>query len=125
MRKAAVIGVVLLILIIWGNAVLHLFLEAMEVVLETLELITERVLEALFAVTPHEAQAVTAWLGLTALIVLLASAYRKLAAWLRLMRIKAPAWWAVQKARVWEMRSSIGWSFGILAMVILLVLIYF
>lgn len=124
MKKAVIIGVVLLILVFWGSAILPWLVEALEIFLETLELITERVLEALLALSPYQAQATTAWLGFGLAVFLLVIGYRKLSAWWRRMQARLPAWLEEEKARLAAMRYSLGWTLGLILIVGLLVLIY-
>jgi hypothetical protein len=124
MKKAILIVLALLVLVFLGEAVLDLLAEGLEIVLETLELVTERLLEAVLALTPYEAQAVTAWLGFGAFALLLVFGLKKLARWWQRMRITAPAWWEEEKARLMAMRSSLGWPLVLIGLLVLLILVY-
>ena len=92
--------------------------------LETLELVTETVLEALLALTPYEAQMVTAWLGLGLFVLMLIIALKKLVALTQTFRTKGPIWWQEEKARLKAMTSSIGWPLGVAGLVFIIALLY-
>jgi hypothetical protein len=124
MKKAAVIALLLLILVFWGEAVFELLLHAVEIVLEVLELLMDELLEGVLHLAPHDAQAVTAWLGFGVFSLLLYFGFRKLRrGWVR-MKLATPAWWEEEKARLAAMKSSLGWPAVLIALVLLLVLIY-
>src|SRR5690554_991923 len=100
MKKAGLIAVGLLAAVFWGDVLLDAFVTAVELLLETVELITEHALEALLALTPYEAQAVTAWLGLGILIVVLFFAFKKLNLVYQRAKSFFPVWWQAQRERV-------------------------
>lgn len=123
MKKAVVIGFAFLVLVFWGDVVLHLLLEGLELTLETLELITERFLELLLVLTPYQAQAITAWLGFALLLLLLFVAYRKLTAWGGRIRLKLPLWREQAQSFLLPLHSSLGWPLGLILLFALLLLI--
>jgi hypothetical protein len=124
MKKALFIGIGLLILAFWGDAILGLLEHLVEIILETLELLVDHFLESVLKLAPREAQMVTAWLGFGLFTLILVLVLKKLARVLQRFRIKAPAWWEEEKVRLRAMRSSMGWPLGLIAMVVILVLLY-
>lgn len=120
-----VIGVVLPILIFWGSAVLELLLHAVELILETLELITERVLEFLLVLSPYQAQAATAWIGFALLMAILFFGYRKLKSWWERTRPKFLSWRDEEIARFAPLRPLLGWPLGVAVLAVLILLIVF
>jgi hypothetical protein len=124
MKKPIIIGAGLLILVFWGDVVLEWVGEILVILLETLELLTEELLEAMLALTPYQAQAVTAWLGFGVFSLLLVVVLRKLVGLAQRFRITGPVWWQEEKVRLRAMYSSIGWPLGVLGLVLILVLIY-
>jgi hypothetical protein len=124
MKKALFIGIGLLILAFWGDAILGLLEHLVEIILETLELLVDHFLESVLKLAPREAQMVTAWLGFGLFTLILVLVLKKLARVLQRFRIQAPAWWEEEKVRLRAMRSSMGWPLGLIAMVVILVLLY-
>ncbi|MGX2039666.1 hypothetical protein ACWJKU_05960 [Methylocaldum sp. MU1018] len=124
MKKAVVVGAGLLVLILWGDVLLHLLITAIELVLETIELVTEHVLEALLEVTPYEAQAITAWLGFGLLILFLVLGFKKLNKIVQQAKSTVPTWWQGQKERVHLNRTALGWQIALTGMVLMLLLLY-
>jgi hypothetical protein len=124
MKKALFISIGLLILVFWGDAVLSVLVHLVEIVLETLELLVDHFLEGVLKLEPHEAQAVTAWLGFGLFVLILVLGLKKLMAVTQRLRITAPAWWEEEKVRLRAMRSSMGWPLALIAMVVLLILLY-
>ncbi|MGZ8247706.1 hypothetical protein, partial [Methylomagnum sp.] len=100
MKKAGLIGVGLLILLIWGDMLLGLLLHGVELVLETLELLTEMFLETVFSVELYRAQAVTAWLGLGLFVLLMVFVVKRLIRRVRHWKATLPAWWRETKAEL-------------------------
>jgi hypothetical protein len=125
MKKAGLIAGGLLAVIFWGDVLLDAFVTAVELLLETIELVTEHALEALLALTPYEAQAVTAWLGLGILIVILFFVFKRLN--LAYQRAKSffPVWWQTQKERVQVSWTGIAWQIALTGMALMLLLLYF
>lgn len=123
MKKAIFIGVGLLVLVLWWDVVLELLADLLELTLETLGLITERALEAVLALTPYEAKAVAAWLGLGLFVLLVIVVLRKIAAVTQRLQVTAPVWWEEEKVRLRAMRSSLGWP--LVLIVLLTALIFF
>lgn len=124
MKKAIFVALALLTLVFWGESVLELLAEGLEIVLETLELLMERFLEAVLSLTPHEAQVVTAWLGFGIFALLLIFGLRKLTRWWEDLNVNPPAWWGEEKERLAAMRSSLGWPLVLIVLVALLILVY-
>jgi hypothetical protein len=124
MKKALFIGIGLLILAFWGDAILGLLEHLVEIILETLELLVDHFLESVLKLAPREAQMVTAWLGFGLFTLILVLVLKKLARVLQRFRIQAPAWWEEERVRLRAMRSSMGWPLGLIAMVVILVLLY-
>lgn len=75
-KHAALVGG-LGILILFPDVVFHLLFEVLHIVIGTLELSLEHALHSALPVSRHTAQMLTAWIGLTLLIVLLAWLYRR------------------------------------------------
>ena len=121
MKKAIIAVGVLGVLIFWGDTVLEGLVHLLEIFLETLELITERLLEGLLALTPHEAQAVTAWVGFGVLVFVLITGVRKLTSWGQRLRGRARLWWEEEKPRLAARGSSIGWPLGVALLLLLVV----
>jgi len=124
MKKAGVIGAGVLAAIVWADVLLHVLITAVELLLETLELVVEHLLEALLALTPYEAQAVTAWLGFGALMFFLVVGVKKLNKAFQHAQTAVPAWWQEQKDRVRISLPGIGWQIALTGMVLMLLLLY-
>ncbi|HYE37441.1 hypothetical protein [Methylocaldum sp.] len=124
MKKAVVIGAGLLVLILWGDVLLHLLITAIELVLETMELVAEHLLEALLELTPYEAQAVTAWLGFGLLMLFLLFGFKKVNNFVQRAKLTAPVWWQDQKGHFRINWDSIGWQIALTGMALMLLLLY-
>jgi hypothetical protein len=124
MKKAGMIAAGLLAAIFWGDVLLDFFVTAVELLLETIELVTEHVLEALLALTPYEAQAVTAWLGFGILMVALFFAFKRLSLVYQRAKSVFPVWWQAQKERVQVSWTGIAWQTALTGMVLMLLLLY-
>lgn len=124
MKKATLIVLAFLVLVFWGEAVLNLLAEGLEIVLETLELLTERFLEAVLALTPYEAQAATAWLGFGTAALLLVYGLKKLMRGWQRLRIATPDWWKEERMRLRTMRPALGWPLVLVVLLVLLILVY-
>jgi hypothetical protein len=124
MKKALFIGIGLLILIFWGDAVLSLLVHLIEIILETLELLVDHFLEGVLKLEPHEAQVATAWLGFGLFVLILVLGLKKLMTVTQRLRITGPPWWEEEKVRLRAMRSSMGWPLALIVMVLFLVLLY-
>lgn len=124
MKKAGVIGAGVLAAIFWGDVLLDFLITAVELLLETLELVTEHVLEALLALTPYEAQAVTAWLGFGLLMLILLFGFKKLNGIFQRAKSTVPVWWQEQKERIQVSWSSIGWQIALTGVALILLLLY-
>lgn len=125
MKKAAFIGIGLLILLIWGDMLLGLLLHGVELVLETLELLTEMFLETVFSVELYRAQAVTAWLGLGIFLLIMFFVGRRLIRRARHWKAAAPVWWGETKAEWRAWWAAYRWLVGLLAVVALALMIFF
>lgn len=110
--------------ILWGDVLLDFLITAVELLLETLELVTEHLLEALLTLTPYEAQAVTAWLGFGVLMLFLLFGFKKLNRIFQRAKSAVPVWWQEQKERVQISWTSIGWQIALTGMVLMLLLLY-
>lgn len=125
MKKAAFIGIGLLVLLIWGDMLLGLLLHGVELVLETLELLTEMFLETVFSVELYRAQAVTAWLGLGLFLLIMFFVGRRLMRRVRRWKATAPVWWSETKAEWRAWWAAYRWPVGLLVIVMLAVMIFF
>lgn len=119
MKKAAFIGISLLILLIWGDMLLGLLLHGVELVLETLELLTEIFLETVFSVELYRAQAVTAWIGLGLFLLLLFFVGRWLMRRVRRWKAAVPIWWKETKAEWRAWWATYRWPVSLMVVVIL------
>lgn len=124
MKKAGVIGAGVLATLFWGDVLLDFLITAVELLLETIELVVEHLLEAVLALTPYEAQAVTAWLGFGILMLFLLFAFKKLNGFFQRAKTDFPVWWQEQKERVQISWTSIGWQIALTGMLLMLLLLY-
>lgn len=124
MKKASLIILTLLVLVFWGEAVLEAALHGIETVLEILELLMDELLEGVLHLAPHDAQAVTAWLGFGVFALLLVYGLKKLKRWWQRLRIATPEWWEEEKPRLRAMRKSLGWPLMLVVLLALLILVY-
>ncbi|CAL1241016.1 hypothetical protein [Candidatus Methylocalor cossyra] len=124
MKKAILVAAGLLILVLGGHTLLDWSVELVEIVLETVELITERLLEAVLTLTPYQAQATTAWLGFSLLVVILVLGYRKTVSWGRRLRLWVPSWWEEEKNRLRTLPLARGWILGSMGVLFVLALLY-
>lgn len=125
MKKAGVIiGAGVLATLIWSDVLLDFLITAVELLLETIELVVEHLLEAVLALTPYEAQAVTAWLGFGILMLFLLFVFKKLNGVFQRAKTDFPVWWQEQKERVQISWTGIGWQIALTGMVLMLLLLY-
>lgn len=125
MKKALVIGIGLLVMIFWGGVIMEVLAEGVKLGLEVAELVTEELLEGLLALTPYEAQLVTAWLGFGLAALLLIIGLKKFNTWWQRFRLWQSSWWAEEKVRLEEMRSNISWPLAVVGLLALLVLVIY
>lgn len=123
-KKRLIIGLGILAAIIWADALLGLLGHLTIVLLETLELVTEEILEALLILTPYEAQAVTAWIGFGLAVFLLIVLLKKLTVLFDKLRALAPVWWDEEMARLRALRSNWVWPLAAIGLLMFLVLVY-
>jgi hypothetical protein len=124
MKKAILIVLALLVLVFWGEAVLEAALHGIEIVLEIMELLMDELLEGVLHLAPHDAQAVTAWLGFGVFALLLIWGLKKLARWWQRLRIATPDWWKEERMRLRTMRPALGWPLVLVVLLVLLILVY-
>jgi hypothetical protein len=120
MRKAIVIGIGLLILMLWSDTVMDTALHLIHILLEILELVVETVLEGFLELTPHQAQFATAWLGLGAAVLVLIVGLRRFTLATQRLRTLAPVWWEEEKQRLQTLWTEAGWPLGVTGLLLLL-----
>ena len=76
LRQKVILWTLAALIIMFWDDLLGFLLHALHILLEYLELATEEIIIHLFHVEEHEGQMYTAWLGLTAFVVLSAWTYR-------------------------------------------------
>jgi hypothetical protein len=105
-----------------GGALLGLVAEGLHLLLETLEMTSEHLLEFIFGFSTRLSQGITAWLAVALLVAFCVYAYRKIKAWLSHVAHR----WNAGAVRLTGIRGRnfrIGaWSFLVLLVLFLLIL---